>query len=73
VKEIKHLEGVKYLKYFSGIMTRDGRCTRENISRIVMAESTSNKKTFHQHIGYKLGEETNKNAALEHHFNGSET
>jgi len=38
-----------------------------------MAESTSNKKTFHQHIGYKLGEETNKNAALEHHFNGSET
>jgi len=74
VKKIKQLEGVKYFKYFSGMMTSDGRCTREIISRIVIAESTSKKKTLsHQHIGHKLGEETSKNAALEHNFDGSET
>jgi len=28
--------------------------------------------SFHQHIGQKLGEETNKNAALERNFDGSE-
>ena len=29
--------------------------------------------SFRQHIGHKLGEETSKNATLEHNFDGSET
>lgn len=46
MKKIKKLEGVKYFKYFNGMMTNDGRYTRETISRIVMANSISNKKTL---------------------------
>jgi hypothetical protein len=46
VKKIKQLEVVKYFKYFSGMMISSGRDTLEIISRFVMAESTTNKKTL---------------------------
>jgi hypothetical protein len=46
MKKIKQLENVKYFKYFSGMITSDGICTSEIISRIVMAKSISNKKTL---------------------------
>ena len=43
------------------MITNDAKCTREIKSRIVMAKAAfDRKKTFHQQIGLKFKEETNK-------------
>ena len=40
----KQLENVEYFKYFSRILTNDGRCTCEIKCRISMAKAAFNKK-----------------------------
>ena len=64
----KQLENVECLKYLGSILTNDGRCTCEIISRIAMTKSAFNKKTFYQQIGLKLEEKTSKMLHLEHGF-----
>jgi hypothetical protein len=48
------------------MITNVARCTREIKSRIATAKVASSKKNFHQQVGLKCKEETNKELHLVH-------
>ena len=67
----KQLENVECLKYLGSVLTNDGRCTCEIISRIAMAKAAFNKKKnlfTRLAMALKFEEETCKMLHLEHGF-----
>jgi len=58
--------GYRNFYYLGSMITFVGRYTRENQSRVAKVKIAFNKKkTFHEQVGFKLKEETSKNATFE--------
>ena len=62
----KQLENVEYFKYLGSIITDDERCTHQIQSRIAMAKSAFNKKTFTSKLDLKVKEKTSEVLHCEH-------
>jgi hypothetical protein len=57
---------MEYFNYLGSMITFFARYTRENQFWVAMAKIAFNKKkTFHQQFGFKLKEETRRNATFE--------